>query len=48
MTAAFLVTLSVRGFAIKFGWSLPVFRGSATRERWTNERTDVADREKLS
>ena len=48
MTAAFLVTFSVRGFAIKFGWSLPVFRGSATRERWKNERTDVADREKLS
>ena len=26
---------------------VPVFRGSTTRERWTNERTDVADRERL-
>jgi uncharacterized membrane protein YeiH len=29
MIAAFLVTFVVRGLAIKFGWSLPVFRGSA-------------------
>ena len=42
MTAGFLVTFGVRGLAIKFGWSLPVFRGSATRERWKNERKDSA------
>jgi uncharacterized membrane protein YeiH len=40
MTAGFLVTFSVRGLAIRFGWSVPVFRASATRERWTNERKD--------
>jgi len=34
MLAAFLVTLCVRGLAIRFGWSLPVFRGSTTPERW--------------
>jgi hypothetical protein len=28
--------------AIQFGWSLPVFRESATRERWKNERKDSA------
>ena len=28
MVAGFLVTFSVRGLAIRFGWSLPVFRGS--------------------
>jgi uncharacterized membrane protein YeiH len=40
MTAGFLVTFSVRGLAIKFGWSLPVFRASTTRERWTSGRRD--------
>jgi uncharacterized membrane protein YeiH len=34
MTAGFLVTFGVRGMAIAFKWSLPVFRASATRERW--------------
>lgn len=34
MIGGFLVTFTVRGLAIRFGWSLPVFRGSATRERW--------------
>lgn len=34
MVAAFVVTFSVRGMAIKFGWSLPVFRESTRRERW--------------
>ena len=34
MIAGFLVTFGVRGLAITFGWSLPVFRGSVTRERW--------------
>jgi uncharacterized membrane protein YeiH len=42
MTAGFLVTFGVRGLAIKFGWSLPVFRESATRERWKNARRDSA------
>ena len=34
MIAGFLVTFGVRGLAIKFGWSLPVFRRSKTPERW--------------
>jgi len=34
MTAGFLATFVLRGLAIKFGWSLPVFRNSAKRERW--------------
>ena len=33
MTAGFLATFSLRGLAITFGWSLPVFRASTTRER---------------
>jgi uncharacterized membrane protein YeiH len=43
MVAAFLVTFVVRGLAIRFGWSLPVFRGSITRERWTNVPKDRED-----
>jgi hypothetical protein len=42
MTAGFLVTFSVRGLAIKLGWSLPVFRESATREQWKIERKPLA------
>ncbi len=42
MIAGFLVTFTVRGLAIKFGWSLPVFRESATRERWKTDRKDSA------
>lgn len=38
MIAGFLVTFGVRGLAIKFGWSLPVFRASVTRERWKGNR----------
>lgn len=34
MVAGFVVTFVVRGLAIAFGWSLPVFRPSAKRERW--------------
>jgi uncharacterized membrane protein YeiH len=34
MIAGFLVAFGVRGLAISFGWSLPVVRGSMTRERW--------------
>jgi hypothetical protein len=33
----FVVTFSVRSLAIKFGWSLPVFRESAKLERWTSD-----------
>jgi len=36
MTGGFLVTFTVRGLAIAFGWSLPVFRGSVTRGGWKN------------
>ena len=46
LTAGFLVTFGVRGLAIKFGWSLPVFRESATRERWKNARKDSASDER--
>lgn len=38
MIAGFLVTFSVRGLAIRFGWSLPAFRQSAKRERWKEAR----------
>jgi uncharacterized membrane protein YeiH len=41
MIAGFLVTFVVRGLAIKFSWSLPVFRESTTRERWTSDRKDA-------
>jgi hypothetical protein len=37
MTAGFLVTFVVRGLAIRFGWSLPVLRRSATREGRSQE-----------
>jgi uncharacterized membrane protein YeiH len=40
MIAGFLVTFGVRGFAIKFGWSLPVFRQSLARERWKGTRKE--------
>lgn len=40
MIAGFLVTFGVRGLAIRFNWSLPVFRESVTRERWKNHRGD--------
>ena len=42
MIAGFLVTFSVRGLAIRFGWSLPVFRASAKREPWNRDRNDSA------
>jgi uncharacterized membrane protein YeiH len=42
MTLAFLVAFIVRGLAIRFGWSLPVFRESAKRERWKSDRRDGA------
>ena len=37
MIAGFLVTFAVRGLAIRFGWSLPVFREAVTRERWKSD-----------
>ena len=42
MIAGFVVTFTVRGLAIKYGWSLPVFRESTRRERWKSEPKDVA------
>jgi hypothetical protein len=43
MVAGFLVTFTGRGLAIKFGWSVPVFRGTTKRERWKPERRNAAD-----
>jgi uncharacterized membrane protein YeiH len=37
MVAAFLVTFTTRSLAIKYGWSLPVYRESTKRERWRSE-----------
>lgn len=42
MIAGFLVTFIVRGLAIRFGWSLPVFRESTARERWNRDRKAAA------
>ncbi len=42
MIAGFFVTFTVRSLAIKFGWSLPVFRESTKRERWKSDRKDSA------
>lgn len=42
MIAGFLVTFTVRSLAITFGWSLPVYRESTTRERWKSDREDSA------
>ena len=42
MVSAFLVTLVVRGLALHFGWSVPVFRGSITRGRWRNVKPDAS------
>jgi hypothetical protein len=35
------MTVTVRALAIKFGWSLPVFRESTKRERWKSDRNDA-------
>ena len=40
MIAGFVVTFGVRGVAIQFGWSLPVFRESVARERWKRHRKE--------
>ena len=37
MLAAFAMTFAARGMAIRFGWSLPVFRQSMKRERWKSQ-----------
>ena len=42
MSAAFIVTFSVRGLAIRYGLSLPVFRESTKREAWTTAPKDSA------
>jgi uncharacterized membrane protein YeiH len=41
MIAGFAVTFTVRGLAIRFGWSLPVFRESTRRERWKSDPKDL-------
>jgi uncharacterized membrane protein YeiH len=41
MGMAFLATFIIRSLAIRFGWSLPVFRDSPKRERWKNDRKDT-------
>lgn len=43
MVAGFAVTFGVRGLAIRFGWSLPVFRESTKRERWKSEPKDSTE-----
>ena len=40
MIAGFVVTFTVRGLAIKFGWSLPSFRETTKRERWKSDHKD--------
>ena len=42
MIASFIVAFGVRGLAIKFGWSLPVFRELVTRGRWKTDKPDSA------
>ena len=37
MIAGFVVTFTIRGLAIRFGWSMPIFRESTKRERWKSE-----------
>ncbi|MGE3274431.1 MAG: trimeric intracellular cation channel family protein [Vicinamibacterales bacterium] len=42
MIAGFVVTFGIRSLAIRYGWSLPVFRGATKRERWKNVPRDPA------
>ena len=37
MIAGILVTFGVRGLAIQYGWSLPIFRESEVRKRWQGQ-----------
>ena len=43
MIAAFVVAFGVRGLAIKFGLTLPVFRESQKRERWRSVPKDQSN-----
>jgi uncharacterized membrane protein YeiH len=43
MVAGFVVSFGVRGLAMTYGWSLPVFRESVTRGRWTTRRQEPAE-----
>lgn len=45
MVAGFLVTFAARGLAIKYGWSLPVYRESTKRERWKSEPREETKKE---
>ena len=40
MIIGFAVIFGVRGLAITYGWSLPAFRESVTRGRWTTTKPD--------
>jgi uncharacterized membrane protein YeiH len=40
MIAGFAVAFGLRGLAITFGWSLPVFRESVTRGRWNTRKPE--------
>jgi uncharacterized membrane protein YeiH len=42
MVVAFCVTFTVRGLAIRYGWSLPGFRDPTKRERWKTLPKDSA------
>jgi uncharacterized membrane protein YeiH len=41
MVAGFLITFVVRGLAIRYGWSLPVFRESTRLELWKRPPRDA-------
>jgi len=43
MIVGFIVTFGVRGLAVRFGWSLPVFRETARLERWKSVRKKSKD-----
>lgn len=43
MIAGFAVVFTVRGLAIWYGWSLPVFRESSKRERWKSPSPDARE-----
>lgn len=42
MIAGFAAVFTVRGLAIWYGWTLPVFRESTKRERWKSDPKDSA------
>jgi uncharacterized membrane protein YeiH len=46
MIAGFLVTFVVRSMAIRFGWTLPAFRESTRRERWSSPPKGTAEDER--